>query len=404
MAPRPIDLLVDYKTFDPSGCGFPKPQVPVLPGTGRFAVRWRRQEAGYALARAANARFYSRGRYALTEALRLCGVGPTSTLMAPAYHCRTMLDPAIRLGSNVVLYPVTDALAPDLEGLRNCLATCEKPPAALLLTHFFGFEQPLDAVLALCAAQGIALIEDCSHCLFLPHGHPGPGLRGRYAVASPYKFFPAEDGGTLWANHGAVLPTTAPVAPAMLQEFKGLLRMLQRATAPVPNLSAVGTVALPVLVGLDAATGVDRRSHQVGTSEQYQPALEEIRGLAISRWAICHTETQRLVARRRAHYMMWANAVAGLPHCRALLPELQPVNTPYMFPLYLDHPDTHFAPLKRLGMPVWRWDDMALSSCATALDYRTHLLHLPCHQELTDEQMGWMMKTLGQVLSATICP
>ena len=392
---------MEYQSFDPSGCGFPRPHVPVLPGMGRYAWKFRIQPAACALTRAPNARFYSRGRYALTEAFRLCGVGPASTLLAPAYHCRTMLDPAIRLGARVELYPLSATLAPDLDGLRVYLHTCDRPPAALLLTHFFGFEQSVDPVLALCEAHGMALIEDCSHCLFLPGSQSGPGLRGRYAVASPYKFFPMEDGGTLWANQGAALPTSKPMRPGLGDEIKGLTRVLQRATARRTPLPTAAVTEMPSPVQLRSAAGRDARSHQNAPSHQYDPTAEHLGSLAISRWALCHTDTRRLSIRRRDHYRTWVNAVARLPYCRALQPDLQEYNTPYMFPLLLEHPHTHFHALKRLGVPVWRWDDMAVSECAVAMQYRTRLLHLPCHQELTNGQMEWMIHTLARVMELT---
>jgi hypothetical protein len=39
-----------------------------------------------------------RGRYALTQAYRLAGVGSDAAILISAYHCRAMLDPAIRPG------------------------------------------------------------------------------------------------------------------------------------------------------------------------------------------------------------------------------------------------------------------------------------------------------------------
>lgn len=389
---------MEYDSFDPARCGFPRPRVPVLPGQARFALQWRRQAAACALARAPNVRLYSRGRYALTDAFRLCGVGRASTLLAPAYHCRTMLDPAIRLGAEVQLYPLSATLAPDLDALKACISGSTRRPAALLLTHFFGFEQPLDAVLALCEAHGIALIEDCSHCLFLPSDRPGPGLGGRYAVASPYKFFPMEDGGLLWANHGAMLPADPPQAPGLLLELKGLVRGVQHITASRVALPDAASTTMPGAADLRLPEDAHARIQQAGPSYQYQIGQEGVRSLAVSRWAMCHTDAQRLSECRRAHYQTWADTVARLPHCRALLPDLQPGNTPYMFPLVIEHPDTHFVALKRLGVPVWRWDDMATSGCALAASYRTQLLHLPCHQELTPGQMQWMTQVLARVM------
>lgn len=401
MAARPGCNLMEYQTFDPTSCGFPRPHVPVLPALSRHSLRLRNQTAPHSLTTAPNSRFYTRGRYALTDAYQLCGVGPDSTLLAPAYHCRTMIDPAIRLGGSVVLYPLQPNLQPDLDGLIAGLRACTKPPAALLLTHYFGFPQPIDALLDLCESRGIALIEDCSHCLFLPSDPTSLGLRGRYSVSSPYKFFPVEDGGILWANDDAALPLQQTRSPGLEQELKGVVRSLQRAVAAV----ALPDTELPLhqtARQTQASAGIDSLRSVDGTSVQYDAASERTRSLGISRWALCHTDTSRLAERRRAWYQEWINTVAGLPNCQALFPVLPKDCVPYMFALRIQQPEIHFHVLKRLGVPVWRWDDMAVSSCAVAMNYRTHLLHLPCHQELTDLQMHWLSATVARVMTDSI--
>ena len=392
---------MEYQTFDSTGCDFPRPQVAVLPALSRHSLRLSRQAASHALNTAPNARFYTRARYALTDAYQLCGVGPESTLLAPAYHCRTMLDPGIRLGADLMLYPLLPNLQPDLDGLITTLKACAKPPAALLLTHYFGFAQPVDALLELCEQRGIALIEDCSHCLFLPSDPKGLGQRGRYSVSSPYKFFPIEDGGILWANHDAALPSQRTRSPALVQELKGVAQSLQRAVA-TPALPKTAMPLHQTIRRIQTAAGVDSPRSVDGTSVQYNAASEQIRCLQISRWALSHTDTSRLATRRRVRYQEWVRAIAGVPNCGALFPDLPHDCVPYMFALRLQQPNAHFHALKRLGVPVWRWDDMAVSSCAVAMDYRTHLLHLPCHQELTDLQMRWLTSTVVRVMSDNV--
>ena len=88
----------------------------------------------------------------------------------------------------------------------------------------------------------------------------------------------------------------------------------------------------------------------------------------------------------------------NIAQLKALFPELPPSVIPYMFPLLIDHPAPHFYLLKHLGVPIWRWDDMAVSGCANATAYRTRLLHLPCHQGLSEQQMDWMLDTVALVL------
>ena len=91
--------------------------------------------------------------------------------------------------------------------------------------------------------------------------------------------------------------------------------------------------------------------------------------------------------------------MAGLSHARALAPLLPDTCAPYMFPLLISRPDPDFFRLKQAGVPIWRWDDMAVSSCAVAGRYRTQLLQLPCHQGLSNVQMDWMLALVQEVLA-----
>jgi hypothetical protein len=42
---------------------------------------------------------------------------------------------------------------------------------------------------------------------------------------------------------------------------------------------------------------------------------------------------------------------------------------------------------------------MAVSPCTVAQRYSTHLLHVPCHQGLSDAQMDWMLSLAREVLA-----
>lgn len=392
---------MQYQRFDPAGCNFPRPKVPVLPALSRQTLGNAKTANFKPLGSNANALSFTRGRYALTEAYRLTGIDPNSSLLAPAYHCRTLLDPAIRLGGAISLYP----LRPDLAALAACLASCIKPVKAMLLTHYFGFAQALKPIAEFCAQHGITLIEDCSHALFInantaaatPANHLPMGTTGRFGVASPYKFFASEDGGLLWANEPNEPPLTLQTLPSLKQQLKGIVNALQRGRSQAkdslgePRSVAPGNTALP-LASYDPLEQTD------ATSPYNQPDQEHLQSFAISHWLMRHTNLQRLTQLRRQHDQQWANAVARLPHSKPLFPQLPADCVPYMFPLLIDHPATHFFALKQLGVPIWRWDDMAVSACQTTTKYRLKLLHLPCHQELTPEQMTWMTSTVQNVM------
>lgn len=339
-------------------------------------------------------RSYSRGRYALFDACRLAGVGRQGALLAPAYHCRTMIDPALRLGAEVRLYPAGADLAPDLDALDRLAGRGKDAARALLLTHYFGFPQALEAVSAFCAERGLALIEDCSHAFFNPVGRDCLGSCGQYTVASPYKFLPGADGGVLL---GAPLPPAGRGA-GLLAELRGLARIWQGAGRPAALPAGEGAVPEAAQPGEPGRHSVAAGAGPSALSALYDPGQEGRAGLRSSRWLLRCCDLAYATERRRAHYRQWLAAVAELPHCRALFPSLPEACVPYMFPLYIDCPEVHFYALKHLGVPVWRWDEMAVSDCPVAAAYRLHVLHLPCHQGCTPLQMEWMLAAVATAL------
>lgn len=394
-----------YTLFDPAPCDFPAPRVPLLPSLGAAAPQPGDEQHGFELVgHGRKRRLYVRGRYALYEAYRLSGVGPQGALLAPAYHCRTMLDPAISLGAPVTLYPLQARLAPDLDALRRLIAAPGVRPRALLLTHYFGFPQDAAPIRQLCEEHGVALIEDCSHALFNQRSAPRLGQHGRYTVASPYKLLPCEQGGLLIAAEGADFGTQgAPRRPGLGTELRTVANALSRwRQGRLQRVGEDDIAALPDqlarILAAPAVPGIERRSEQAHTSALYLAQEEGQAGALCSRMLIRLNSLDHAVSARRRNYLAWERATRELPHCKPLFPALPDDCVPYMFPLLLDRPQQHFYALKKLGMPIWRWDDMAQSPCPVAQRYRQHLLHLPCHQSLSDAEMRWMISAVALVL------
>jgi hypothetical protein len=389
----PLDTLI----FDPSPCGFPKPRVPLLP-TGFDGVSLSSVEPWVP---AESFCHFARGRYALREAYRLSGIGPGSALLAPSYHCRTMLDPALALGGDVFLYPLSPDLAPDLAALDTLADQSPAPVRALLATHFFGIPQDFSALAVWCAGRGITLIEDASHALFNEHHRPtGIGGLGEFVVSSPYKFLPSPDGGLLYARDAGCLKNLSMRAPSLLDELRGIHFAWSRAAERRRNRFALNPARLDTEFAAIAAgqyrPAIERRE-RAGTSADYRPDHEGYSSLRFSRMLYRHPDIATITRRRREHYRHWTAATMNLPYCRPLYPELPEACIPYMFPLIIENPEPHFTRLKQLGVPIFRWDSIAVSGCATASDYRLHLLQLPCHQSLTDRDMDWMMAAITKV-------
>lgn len=388
--------MLEIQRFDPSQCDFPRPGVPTLPvlqlsllGLSAGAT------TRCAIDPAAGARFFSRGRYALHSAYRIAGVGPEGALLAPTYHCRTMIDPAMALDGAVLLYRVNADLTPDLDSVSALVAHSLVPVKALLIPHYFGWEQPaalMDELQDFCRERGIVVIEDCSHAwqVAARRALAGKVDSGHMLIASPYKFFSSTDGGMLWSN------PAQPRGPCagLEAELKALRAMWSGARHGVHNPARAAVRLDPAAISRGA--DVAERSNQ--PSSMYQRAEQGRSGLALSRWVMRRTRVDLVVERRRAHYRRWLAAVAGLSGGRALFPDMPADCAPYMIPLYVERPDPDFFVLKKMGMPIYRWDEMAVSDCPVATRYRLHVFHLPCHQSLSEQQMHWMTTMLAEVL------
>lgn len=394
-------MSLDYQVFDPVSCHFPRPRVPVLPRGFEAAGGEDAELLRSAVSLAGQGLHFSRGRYALGEAYRRAGLDGEGSLLAPAYHCVTMLDPALALGADVVLYPLTADLAPDPAALDTLLRCSARPVKALLATHFFGFVRDFSWLKHWCDTRGIVFVEDCSHTLFFERYQAGgAGRYGRFVASSPYKFFPSADGGWLYAPDPAALAGAVTQPVGWMAELRGMKQCLDALRRPRVGLDEIVALdeQVAALVGRPLENGDDRQQQRPAQSPQYQVDIARTAALRGSRWLIRHSSVGGTIRRRRANYRRWLEAVGTLPHCRPLYPELPEQVVPYMFPLYIEHPLPHFYWLKQLGVPVWRWDEMAVSACPVAQDYRLHLLHLPCHQALSDDEMAWMLAALGKVL------
>lgn len=406
LKPGAQNVSLDYQVFDPASCHFPRPRVPVLPQDIELAAGDDEVQLRNAVSLAGKGVYFARGRYALGEAYRRAGLDSGGALLAPAYHCVTMLDPALAFGADVLLYPLNADLTPDREGLDRLADSAVKPIKALLATHFFGFVRDFSWLKGWCDAHGIVLVEDCSHSLFSErYQAKGAGRYGQFVASSPYKFFPSADGGWLYAPEVAALRGGDTQPASWLAELRGMKQRLDAVgrlrVGPADIAALDGDLA--ALAEKAPVPGEDRQQQRPAQSPQYEIGAERRAALRSSRWVIGHSSLSNIIQRRQANYRRWLQVVAGLPGCRPLYPELPEPVVPYMFPLYIEHPMPHFHWLKQLAVPVWRWDEMAISVCPVAADYRLHLLHLPCHQALSDDEMEWLLAAVTKVLCRPVC-
>jgi perosamine synthetase len=341
----------------------------------------------------------------LAMALSLSKIGRGAKVLLPAYNCRSMVDAVHSTGAMPVLYKSRPDLAVDLDDLSKKI---DAETRCLIVVHFFGFFQPQLAQLrVLCDELGIVLIEDCAHCFFGEHEGQQIGSVGDYAIASPTKFFPVYDGGLLVSAKHSLDDVPIRRGGAAFQ-IKAFLNNIERSFAYSRLRPLNWLMALPLYAkdrlwslakNLDTPYATDTYGTDAsGDSFAFDAAWLGVKMSAVSNALLHWTRIPRLVERRRQHFETLLRAFAGHEGCRPLFDELPPGVVPYVFPLIVDDAVRVFPKLKVRGVPLFRWEDVRHGVCDTSTLYSRCLFQLPCHQELTQRELEWLIAEVKRAL------
>ncbi|MEE4239076.1 MAG: aminotransferase class I/II-fold pyridoxal phosphate-dependent enzyme, partial [Anderseniella sp.] len=137
------------------------------------------------------------GGYALTTALRAFGLRPGEPVLTNGFTLAPVPGAIAGAGGRPVLVEVTDDLVIDLDDLKVKIAT--SGARVLMLSHMRGHIVDMDALMAICNAAGVAVIEDCAHTMGAAWSGVKSGLHGLAACYSTqtYKHMNSGEGGFL---------------------------------------------------------------------------------------------------------------------------------------------------------------------------------------------------------------
>lgn len=345
--------------------------------------------------------FSTSGRASILLAIEMLSIKAGDKVLVPTYHCPTMIAPVTAVGAEPVFYPINSQGAPSLEWLRSAPLEGVK---AIQAAHYFGLPQAMQELRNWCDQHGIALIEDCAHSLFGVSGERPVGKWGDIAIGSLTKFLPVPEGGCLVINRpGLTAPALSP-PPLKLQVKAGVdiahvaadHQRLTGFNALITGAYAVlrflkGSHATPVAAAteareapMDGFTLDHRLSHRALTS--------------VCTWVARHAHRVRIVEHRRANYLELARRLSGHEGMRPLMADLPRDAAPYVLPLWVNDPDPGYSELRRLGIPVSRWDRLWPGIPALAGDvgkeWSHHVLQLACHQDLSPSDIDTMVRAL----------
>ena len=398
----------------------PVPEVPVQPVLSFQSARSAGADPVASVLDAGRPVYTTSGQAAIALAARQMGIGPRHSVLLPAYHCTAMVEPFSALGASPRFYKIKEDLSVDLDDL---VAKIDGSARAVVAVHYFGFPRSLQDVRRVCDENGLLLLEDCAHSFFGECDGKPLGNQGDYAIASLWKFFPVPNRGCLLSAKRRVADT-ALVRQGAAANLKAAVRVVEDAN-DYDRLKALQ----PVLKLLIAAGKLGRRRRSPspapgpapgptpGPAQGRQafpsPVQEnaavsdrvELEMTGAERFLCRHVSWSRIARRRRQRYRQLLSALGQRPGCRPLLPELPPKVVPYLFPIWVDRLEEVFPKLEDAALPLQRfgqflWPGVDESVCRVSSDHSHHILQLPCHQELRDDEVEWMIERFCAIVSA----
>jgi dTDP-4-amino-4,6-dideoxygalactose transaminase len=135
------------------------------------------------------------GGYSMTTALRACGVVQGDAVLTNAFTLAPVPGAIAAVGARPIYVEVTEDLVIDLDDLAAKIDQA----SVLLLSHMRGHICDMDALMALCDAHGVTVIEDCAHTMGATWNGVQSGRFGKFGCYSTqtYKHMNSGEGGLL---------------------------------------------------------------------------------------------------------------------------------------------------------------------------------------------------------------
>jgi dTDP-4-amino-4,6-dideoxygalactose transaminase len=135
----------------------------------------------------------------------------------------------------------------------------------------------------------------------------------------------------------------------------------------------------------------------------FDPAWLDKRASIFSRLMLKTISRRRMGALRRKNDATLERAIGPLADCRTLFPRLPDGVFPWVFPIIVDNPEFFFRLLKSQGVPILRfgeflWPGVDATVCANSVDLSRRVMSFPCHQELRDSELDWMISKIKEAL------
>lgn len=354
---------IEFSTPLADAKNYPPAQMSIHPAFDWKFWQWRSNSLA-----TSDVLFCHSGRGALYLAAQALKRANANVILLPAYHCPALVEPFIAAGYDINFYPLHKDLSIDRVALRALLSP---DVTHALVVRYFGYSGEVDSVLQELQQAGIVTFDDCAHDMqsFLDSCKSFADAK----ICSLPKFIAVNDGGLLFLKSGKY-PSLSE--QPLLVEFKNLVSRLK-----LPKLSWLRKLIKPQL---DAPT--DAAVETVSQTYRYLGEQDKTHTcLRFTKYLCQHTNLFLLFKSRQQHSKQLQSLLAET-RAGTILWDFNEQDAPYVMPFLL-HDSTGFDVLRKNGLQIYRWEELASIQCENSQSYRSRLIQIPCHQTLSAENL-----------------
>jgi dTDP-4-amino-4,6-dideoxygalactose transaminase len=357
--------------------------------------------------------FWFGASQAIYQGVRYLGLGDSDRVLAPAFCCGLEIDVLIKSGIKVDFYKLRPDLSPDLAHVQTL---CRDGVRALLVTHFFGFPQPMEEIVAFAKEYGLFLIEDNAHGLYSEDAEHRPlGSFGDISVFSFKKTLPIPDGGALVIPDAVAVNNFTTVVksqdrPKVAIKLAGKLKysLIESLRRKFPDFA--GPLEKKLL------DPVIKKLHPAGTGKKLPVSMQLIPeedsidfrleranwGMSwISRILLEHQRHERIRDIRVRNYELLLNNLVINDRIKPIVSNLPKGCCPWLFPVITSETDSLQKFLKSngvMGCRVWPYfhDTLPQKSFPYESMLKRDTFVLPVHQDINEDEVLYLAKVVNE--------
>lgn len=357
------------------------------------------------------ASYWYGGAQAIYQGVCSLGLKKGDIVLVPAYSCGSEIAPILAAGLTLEYYRSLPDLSPDFAHLE---LLCRRKPKALFVIHYFGFPQPMQALVDFKQKHNLYLIEDNAHGLYSKDRSGNPlGKVGDIAIFSFTKSLPTTDGGALVINHangvglaeGGIAPHLFPVAKKVTG--KTAYQLINIITKKYPRAGEVLKAQLLDLFSAEPDMD-DFKESGWDTPDifdkylEFDPARADWHMSSVSRFLVEHQSHSSISRARRRNFSL------VLEFCQEtnanIIPLFSSLPTgvcPLLFPVQVCDSQSLYHFLRSRGIEVLRfWRFFHFDHPQGRFPFETALkknvIALPIHQDISAHDVLYMVELLRE--------